>query len=141
MRANLRLLRRLYGDSRSLLAIGALAAVGQSALLVPVALLVRRVFDRSIPQHRPGEIAVTGLAVFGLTAASAGLGWLSRRLIVRISKESVGRLRVELMATSTRCRRPGTTPRRPASSTPPSWPTPTASTIWPPSSPGRWLRR
>jgi ABC-type multidrug transport system fused ATPase/permease subunit len=98
MRANLRLLRRLYGDSRSLLAIGALAAVGQSALLVPVALLVRRVFDRSIPQHRPGEIAVTGLAVFGLTAASAGLGWLSRRLIVRISKESVGRLRIELMA-------------------------------------------
>ncbi|MBV9212183.1 MAG: ABC transporter ATP-binding protein [Actinobacteria bacterium] len=91
-------LRRLVGGAARLLAVAALIAAGQSLLLAPIALLVRRMFDTWIPRHDTGAIVLGSCAMLVLFMASALLGYASRRLAVREVKNAVARLRHDLMA-------------------------------------------
>jgi ATP-binding cassette subfamily B protein len=88
---------RLFGDSRRLLTISIAVAIGQAALLVPVPLLVGRVFDRQIPAHDDVGIIISGLLAAGLYLASAALGLLTRGIVVRTIKGASARLRHDLV--------------------------------------------
>jgi ATP-binding cassette subfamily B protein len=90
------LLRLLDGARRQLLISAALAVV-QSALLIPVALLVKRAFDHQVPDGDTHALAISGVLVAGLVVASTGLGLATRHLVLGATKASVERLRVALI--------------------------------------------
>jgi ABC-type multidrug transport system fused ATPase/permease subunit len=98
MRVTYARLRRLVGGAGRLLAVAALIAAAQSALLAPIALLVRRVFDTWIPHHDTRAIVLASLGMLALFTGSALLGYASRRLALREVKAAVARLRHDLMA-------------------------------------------
>ena len=82
--------------------VGTLAAsVGLStvlaALVLPVPLLVARVIDHSIPEHRRGELIAIGVAVVALTALASGLSVLERRIALRLTKRITRELRESML--------------------------------------------
>jgi ATP-binding cassette, subfamily B, bacterial len=87
---------RLLQGSHRLIAHSLAIAVGQSLLLIPIAFLVRRAFDVTIPAGDNEELVVMGAAILGLFMASLGLGLVTRRLALRATRDSVARLRTEL---------------------------------------------
>lgn len=91
-----RLYVRLFEDSRRLLGIAVALSVLQALALVPIAGLLQRAFDRQLPQHRAGAVAVTAGLIFVLYAANAGLGLWTRYVSLKVNKIAVGRLRVIL---------------------------------------------
>jgi ATP-binding cassette, subfamily B, bacterial len=94
--ATWRSFERLLHGSRSLIVRSLAIAVGQSLLLVPIAFLVRRAFDVTIPAGDNGELILIGSAILGLFMASLGLGLVTRRLALRATRDSVSRLRADL---------------------------------------------
>ena len=88
---------RLVESRRRLLVLGSAVAAVQSALLLPVALIVRDVFDQRIPDGDERGIVVAGLLILGLYTASAVLGMFARRAVVAATKPAVGRMRRELL--------------------------------------------
>lgn len=93
-----RLLRRLAVESPGLFVIGVATALGQSALLVPIAWLVRHLFDHDITRNRSGGIVLAGLVIVVLYLASSALGYLSRRAVLRTTTAVAARLRRELVS-------------------------------------------
>lgn len=93
-----RLLVYLFRESPLLLAVATATAVGQSALLIPIALLVRHVFDSAIPQHRTGAIVISGVALVLLYGLSASLGYISRRAALRLTARISTQLRLDVLA-------------------------------------------
>jgi ATP-binding cassette subfamily B protein len=91
-------LRRFARDSPRLLIVGAATAAAQTALLIPIALVVRSVFDHRLKEHDDGSIVLAGLAVLALYSLSALLAYLSRRIVVNMTSELAARLREELVA-------------------------------------------
>jgi ABC-type multidrug transport system fused ATPase/permease subunit len=91
---------RLYGglfdDSRRLIAITVSLSVLQALALVPIGLLLQRIFDEQIPHHDAGAVAITAVVIFLLYAASAGLGVWTRYISLKVNKRAVGRLRLML---------------------------------------------
>lgn len=75
-----------------------ITAIGQSLALVPVATLVRRVMDVSIPSNNAREMLLAGLEVMLLYFASTGLSLLSKYHIFTIAKGTTERMRKELLA-------------------------------------------
>jgi ABC-type multidrug transport system fused ATPase/permease subunit len=94
--------RRLFGylfrESPSLLALAVATAVGQAALLVPAALLVRRVFDVAIPREDTTEMVAVGVALVLLYGASTVLGYVSRGTALRLTTRVSTRLRLDVLA-------------------------------------------
>jgi len=88
---------RLFDGSRRLLALTVVTSIGQAALLIPVAALIVRVFDRAIPQKDPGAVTVAALALLALYAASTGLALVTRYLSIRINTRATVRLREQLV--------------------------------------------
>src|SRR3954452_19605575 len=97
--AELTRLRELTGllrGSRRLIWVSVALAVLQSALLVPVALLVRYAFDTLIPADRTGRLVLPGVAALALYLASAGVGVWTRYLVLGVTKRAVTDLRAQL---------------------------------------------
>jgi ABC-type bacteriocin/lantibiotic exporter with double-glycine peptidase domain len=91
-----RLYFRLFDDSRRLLGITITLSVLQALALVPIAKLLEHVFDKQIPHHHPGAVAITAGMILLLYAASSGLGLLTLHISLKVNKRAVARLRVML---------------------------------------------
>jgi ABC-type multidrug transport system fused ATPase/permease subunit len=90
-------LASLFGGTGRLAALATALAAAQTAMLVPVALLVRHMFDAEIPAHDTGGIAVTGLLILALYLGSAGLAVLGHGLAARAVKRTTAALRNRLL--------------------------------------------
>lgn len=73
-------------------------ALAQSATLLPIALVVRQLFDRDVPHHRSLQIVAAGALIAVCYAASAVAAVATRSYAARVTKEAVGELRRDLMA-------------------------------------------
>lgn len=89
--------RRLFSEVRRPLSVSVAMALAQSALLVPVPLLVKHIFDADLRRGRGGALALDGAIVLALYVASAGLGLLTRYAVLRATKPAVASLRIRLV--------------------------------------------
>ena len=97
----LRLARRLLGllrQSPRLLVLGSVAGALQALLFVPIALVVRHMFDAEIPHRRTGSIIISGVLIIALYAGTAVLSFLTRAGAVRAAAQVSARLRLDLLA-------------------------------------------
>jgi ATP-binding cassette subfamily B protein len=88
---------RWFGGLRRVIALSVALAVAQSVLLVPVALVIRHIFDDTIPAGDSGELVLLGGVMLVLYVSSAALMLWTRWLAVRATKAAVVRLRRELL--------------------------------------------
>jgi len=88
---------RLFSDSRRVLVASLVVSIAETALLLPVALVVRHVFDTLVPHNDAGGIVLSGLLVLGLYLASAGLGLLTAHMVLKATKRAITRLRGQLI--------------------------------------------
>lgn len=93
----LRSFSRLLRGSRQLLLASVGTALLQAGLLVLVGLLIRRAFDREIPDDRVGALVAIGAALLGLSLASAAVAVWTRYLVLGGVKGAVSRLRIALL--------------------------------------------
>jgi ATP-binding cassette, subfamily B, bacterial len=97
LRETWRSLVRLFEGSHRLV-VGSLGiSVLQSLLLVPIAFLVRRAFDVSIPDDDTTGVIVIGVLILALFIASMSLGLLTRRLALRATNQAITNLRSRLV--------------------------------------------
>jgi ABC-type bacteriocin/lantibiotic exporter with double-glycine peptidase domain len=87
---------RLTQDSRQLLVIGVLVSVGQAALLVPIPLVVRHVFDSDLKRGRAGGVVLGGVVVLALYLGGSGLALVSRYAVLKATKRGIADLRSQL---------------------------------------------
>src|SRR3954471_20656927 len=92
------LLRRLSREAPGLLALGVATAVGQAALLLPIALVVRQIFDTDLVQRDTTAIIWHGLLILVLYCATAALGYAARIAVLRAILAAAARLRADLLA-------------------------------------------
>ena len=97
MTVGVRRMRALFADTGRLAALATVLAAGQTVLIIPVALLIKRVFDHQIPAHDSGGIAVTGVLILALYLGSAALAVLSHGLATRTIKQTTAALRRRLL--------------------------------------------
>jgi ABC-type multidrug transport system fused ATPase/permease subunit len=93
-----RLLRRLAAEAPGLLATGVATAVAQAALLLPVAHVVRQIFDSDLPERDTQGIVLHGLLIMALYAATAVLGFASRVATLGPATRAAARLREDVVA-------------------------------------------
>jgi ABC-type bacteriocin/lantibiotic exporter with double-glycine peptidase domain len=89
---------RLVSGSGRLAAWSLLLSVAQSLALIPIALLVRRAFDHSIPADDVDELVLIGAGILGLYLLSLALGLVGRYVVLNVTKPAVARVRSELIA-------------------------------------------
>jgi ABC-type multidrug transport system fused ATPase/permease subunit len=89
--------RNLFGGTGRLAALATAIAVAQTVLLVPVAVIVRDVFDVQIPAGNSGRIALAGVIILALYLMSAVLSVLGRGLSARVVKRTTATLRNRLL--------------------------------------------
>jgi ABC-type multidrug transport system fused ATPase/permease subunit len=97
MRANWRTVVSLIEGSRRQVAASIAISVVQSSLLVPIAFLIRRAFDVTIPDHDSSGLLLIGAATMALFLLSSILGVLNRWYSLRATKEAVRRLLTRLL--------------------------------------------
>jgi ABC-type bacteriocin/lantibiotic exporter with double-glycine peptidase domain len=88
---------RLIAGSGRLAALSLALSAAQSVALVPIALLVRRVFDDAIPAGDSDELVLLGAGILGLYLLSLLLGILGRYVVLSVTKPAVARVRSELV--------------------------------------------
>src|SRR5207248_2830117 len=88
---------RLFEGSERLIAASVALSVAQSLLLLPVALLVKHVFDTAIPRGDTGGVVVSGLVIIALYLASAGFGLWTVYVVVKAKQVAITNLRVRLL--------------------------------------------
>jgi ABC-type multidrug transport system fused ATPase/permease subunit len=98
MRRGWRTMAPLLRNARPLIAVTVLVAALQSALLIPIAFLVQRVFDTLLPRSDGTGVVLAGAAMLALYLASGALNLLSRGLVVRSTKRAIAELRHELLS-------------------------------------------
>src|SRR3989338_5041530 len=86
----------LYGRTPRLLAASVLAAIGQSALLVATAPVMRDIFDGAIPSGDTTRLRELCALLLALIAASAALGFFVRVATGRMGKRAIETLRADL---------------------------------------------
>src|SRR4051795_7820665 len=79
---------RLFQGSHRLVFASLGISILQSLLLVPIAFLVRRAFDVSIPDGDTQGVILIGVAILVLFAASMGLGLLTKLLALRATTQA-----------------------------------------------------
>jgi ABC-type multidrug transport system fused ATPase/permease subunit len=84
---------RLLARYRIALVRSFVLSVLQALLLLPVALIVRRIFDDLVPHRDVGAILLSGAAIMGLYLGSAILGLWSRHLALKVTKAALTELR------------------------------------------------
>lgn len=98
MRGHWRAFAALFGHSKRLVVTSIVFSVIQSLLVVPIAVLVQRIFDRIVHRGHVGALVVDGILILLLYLASAGVGLWMRHIVLEAVKVAVTRLRVELLA-------------------------------------------
>jgi ABC-type bacteriocin/lantibiotic exporter with double-glycine peptidase domain len=93
-----RLLRYLTHESVALFVLGGATAILQCLLLVPIALIVREMFDTAIPHQDVGAIVTSGVVILALYATSAALGYVSRVAAIRMAVAAGRHLRLDVLA-------------------------------------------
>ena len=88
-----RFLAQLFRDSRGLVAASVASAVVQSLLLLPIALLVRDIFDEVIPDEDVWALVAYGGAILGLFLASSLFGLGARYWALKATKGAITDLR------------------------------------------------
>jgi ABC-type multidrug transport system fused ATPase/permease subunit len=92
---------RFFGSqfrrSGRLVAWSVVAALAQSLLLVPIALLVRHAFDHDLRAGTGGDLVLTAAAILALVLGTAALGLTTRYLALRTTKDAIARLRAALL--------------------------------------------
>jgi ABC-type multidrug transport system fused ATPase/permease subunit len=81
-----------------MLLVSVLAALGQAALLAPVPLVIKHVFDSDLDQGRAAGVAVGGAVVLALYLAGSGLALVSRYAVLKATKRAIADLRRALAA-------------------------------------------
>lgn len=89
---------RLFGGARGLLIASLLLSLGQSALLVPVPLVIKHVFDVDLRHGHGTGLAVSGAVVLVLYLASSALGLWTRYAVLKATKRAIAQLRCALLA-------------------------------------------
>jgi ABC-type multidrug transport system fused ATPase/permease subunit len=89
---------RFYHGKWPKLALALALAMGQSAMALPIAFLVRNVFDRIIPAGNWQTLVLSGVAIVVLYLGSGGLNLLNRRLTLLATKRAIYEMRAELLA-------------------------------------------
>lgn len=77
--------------------VALLLASVQTAALVPIALVIRRVFDHDIPANDHLGILVAGVIIAGCYSVSALSNVAGRTYAARVTKEAVGAIREKLI--------------------------------------------
>lgn len=90
-----RALWSILRQDRIKIAISVLLSLIQTASIVPIALLLRRIFDYSLPNRDFAELSLLGLLSIALTIVAAVFGVASRTLALRATKDRVATLRKE----------------------------------------------
>jgi ATP-binding cassette subfamily B protein len=88
-----RLFLGLFAGSGRLLGRSLVASLLQAALLVPVAFVVRHVFNTVIPRGELGALIGFGALLLGLFLANGALSLWNRYATLRVTKRAVTRLR------------------------------------------------
>jgi ABC-type multidrug transport system fused ATPase/permease subunit len=86
----------LSGGPRRLL-ISLAISLAQTALLVPVPLIIRHVFETDLPRGDSGGVVVDGAIVLALYLASSAFGLWGRWTVLVITKRAVAELRRSLV--------------------------------------------
>ena len=89
---------QLTHDVRRLLVTSVLAALGQAALLVPVPLVIKHVFDSDLRHGRAGEVVLGGIVVLALYLGGSGLALASRYAVLKATKRAIADVRQRLGA-------------------------------------------
>lgn len=92
------LMRHLRRESPALLALAAATAAVESALLIPIAIVIRYDFNRAIPHRHVGLIILSGVLITVLYGGAALSGYLSRVTALRMASGIMSRLRLDLLA-------------------------------------------
>ena len=87
----------LLRGSRRLVALSALLSLVQAGLVIPIGLLVKHVFDHTIPEHRVGELLGLGGVLAALGLGGAALALWTRYLVLGATKNAVTDLRMRLL--------------------------------------------
>lgn len=98
MTADAGLIWRFLSQERAKLALAVALALGEALALVPIGLLVQRIFATDIPQRDSGGVVRSGLLILLLYVISAGLALLSARLTYDATARATARLRTALLA-------------------------------------------
>lgn len=92
-RAYATLYRGMYG----LLCLSILLSLGASLSIIPVAFLIKYIFDTGIPSGDPGRLPVVGTAFLAVLLVNGGLTLLVRYITLRVTKIAIVRLRSMLI--------------------------------------------
>lgn len=88
---------QFYKDAFHLLFWTVAASVGQSAVFFPIAFLVRQIFDVVIPAGNLSLLTIIGITILALYAVNMGLALWTRYVILKITKNAIQRLRLEIL--------------------------------------------
>ena len=92
-----RIFARFFDGSRRALALSVAAAIGQSLALVPLALVVKHVFDVTIPDGDDGALLACGALLVALYLVSAALALWTRYTVLGVTKRAITKLRGALL--------------------------------------------
>ena len=96
--SRLRRYRRLFSGARGLIITSLVLSLAQSALLIPIPLVIRNVFDSDLRRRDAMAVAVGGVVVLLLYLASSAIGLSTRYVVLKATKGAIARLRVDLFA-------------------------------------------
>lgn len=88
---------RFYRGSFRTLSLCLVVSIGQSLIVLPIALLVRHVFDDLIPAGSFYRLTYTGIAIVLLYFINGGATLWTRRLILRTTKIVIQQFRDEIL--------------------------------------------
>ncbi|HUQ47163.1 MAG TPA: ABC transporter ATP-binding protein [Gemmatimonadaceae bacterium] len=86
-----------YSGSRRWIAFAILLGVAELVMVIPVPMLIRRLFDEDIRNGRVREIVQTVLILAGLRLIATGTGLYLRRLSLETTKLAIQRMRHALL--------------------------------------------
>jgi ABC-type bacteriocin/lantibiotic exporter with double-glycine peptidase domain len=86
-----------YDDPARVLVWSVLSSLGPALTFLPIALLVRQVFDTAIPQRDFLRLGIIGAALFFLYVANAAITFWTSYLTSKAIKEAIWRLRTHLL--------------------------------------------
>lgn len=87
----------LIEGAHGLLVASLLASITQAALLIPIPLVLRHVFDTDLHRGDAGGVAAGGALVLVLYLASSVLGFVTRFTVLKTTKGAIARLRCALL--------------------------------------------
>lgn len=87
-----------YKNSRHLLLLSLFASLAQSALLLPIALLVKRCFDALIPARDTRGLVSVGVGIFFLYLLSGGVALWSKYTVINTTQSALRNLREDMLS-------------------------------------------